>query len=204
MIWCPNAKVGTTSMYDLFRRALDIGEHVRCIKEVQPLCIHAFLSFIFNLLIKKISGWCVHNLPAYNALTLSLSLSFAVISSFSFLMFLVPQEVRSLCVHGRHPTRSNKTHTHGIYCVTHSHMHICILFGWTSTCWIQIYMFMLVSFYILIHFFFFFSKRRGGEFVKKATPHSRLLEIHMREFCPVMRSDHIVCLKYCLFIINHN
>jgi hypothetical protein len=35
MIWCPNAKVGTTSMYDLFRQVLGTGEHVRCIKEVQ-------------------------------------------------------------------------------------------------------------------------------------------------------------------------
>jgi hypothetical protein len=39
--------------------------------------------------------------------------------------------------------------------------------------------------------------------VKRATPHSRLLEIHMREFCPVMRSDHIVCLKYCLFNLTY-
>eukprot|EP00613_Pedinella_sp_CCMP2098_P006749 CAMPEP_0171594332 /NCGR_PEP_ID=MMETSP0990-20121206/632_1 /TAXON_ID=483369 /ORGANISM="non described non described, Strain CCMP2098" /LENGTH=245 /DNA_ID=CAMNT_0012155013 /DNA_START=195 /DNA_END=932 /DNA_ORIENTATION=+ len=38
MIWCPNAKVGTTSMYDLFRRALGTGEHLRCIKEFPKKC----------------------------------------------------------------------------------------------------------------------------------------------------------------------
>jgi len=38
MIWCPNAKVGTTSMYDLFRKELGTGEHVRCIKEVRSEC----------------------------------------------------------------------------------------------------------------------------------------------------------------------
>ena len=38
MIWCPNAKVGTTSLYDLFRKHLGIGEHVRCIKEFPKKC----------------------------------------------------------------------------------------------------------------------------------------------------------------------
>ena len=38
MIWCPNAKVGTTSLYELFRRHLGTGEHVRCIKEFPNKC----------------------------------------------------------------------------------------------------------------------------------------------------------------------
>jgi len=38
MIWCPNAKVGTTSMYDLFHKVLGTGEHVRCIKEFPNKC----------------------------------------------------------------------------------------------------------------------------------------------------------------------
>lgn len=28
------SQVGTTSMYDMFRRTLGIGEHLRCVKEV--------------------------------------------------------------------------------------------------------------------------------------------------------------------------
>ena len=38
MIWCPNAKVGTTSMYDPFYKVIGTGGHVRCIKEFPNKC----------------------------------------------------------------------------------------------------------------------------------------------------------------------